>query len=604
MSEKKARWIMVQLSKTDQEQFEKAKDLIAEPTEQMGFVRSLFFGQLRLDKVLPYPAQDPDDAKRTGKLLRELDKFLKENVDADRIDAQERIPKSVITGLGKLGVLGMTVPTQYGGGGFSHTAYCRVLERIAQHCASTAVLVGAHQSIGLKAVMLNGTEEQKKKYLPDLASGKKLAAFALSEPEAGSDAANVQTRAVLAKNGKHWVLNGDKKYITNGAIAGMMTVMARTEVEIKGEMKDKVTAFIVTPDMEGFEVVPPNRSKCGIRGTWQAVLKFKNMKVPAENVLGEVGRGLRVALTVLNFGRCTLSAGCVGGAKVALQRAVEHARTRKQFGRRLGDFHLIKQKIANMAELTFAMDAMTYLSAGAVDRHEGDLMLETAATKLFCSEAGWRVSDDAVQVLGGEGYMRDQGLERVLRDARINRIVEGATEVMTSFVALMGMKGVGEEFEEVMRATKHPFSNFGRLASFAGHGWRDLVVGPHCDGLHPRLLDEGRELANLTRMLARAVTRVLAKHQQKILDLQLLHQRVAWAVVEMYAMAAVMSKMQSMLDHAKGNGDTPQLERDLTVGQGFCHHAAGRVRRRIKGLFQNRDRLRIEVADAVLGPEA
>ena len=259
---------MVRLSKENQEELEKAQDLLdGGPSSNGGFVRSLFFGRLRLDKILPFPNQNSQEAQRTEDLISNLDLFLDEHVDPFQIDAEQCIQQDVIDGLGRLGVMGMTVPQAYGGHGFSHTAYCRVLERVARTCASTAVLLGAHQSIGLKALVLNGTPQQKQIWLPDLAAGKKLAAFALTEPEAGSDAANVQTRAQLSDDKKYWILNGEKKFITNGAQAGMMTVMARTQVELNGQLKDKVTAFIVTPDMPGFEVVQKNRSKCGIRGT-------------------------------------------------------------------------------------------------------------------------------------------------------------------------------------------------------------------------------------------------------------------------------------------------------------------------------------------------
>ena len=391
----------------------------------MGFVKSLFFGRLKVDDVLPYPRQNADEAARTAAMIDRVEAFMKAEVDPDRIDAEERIPQSVIDGLAKMGVLGLTVPSAYGGGGFSHTAYCKVLERVSRHCASTAVLVRAHQSIGLKAILLMGTDEQKRQYLPALASGEKLAAFCLSEPEVGSDAANVQTTARLSDDGTHWVLDGEKKFATNAALAGVMTVMAKTPVTENGRTREKVTAFLVTPDLPGFEVVKPNRSKCGVRGSWQAVLRFDHMVVPRDRVLGEVGKGLRIALNVLDYGRCTLSAGCVGGAKRALELAVQRATTREQFGRRIGEFHLVKDRIARMAETVFAMDALTYMCAGLVDRHAGDVMLETAISKLFCSEGLWRVADDCLQIWGGEGYMRDHGIERMLRDARINRIVEG-----------------------------------------------------------------------------------------------------------------------------------------------------------------------------------
>src|SRR5687767_6388031 len=261
---------MPTLSRKDQEQLEKAQDLIeTAPPKELGFAKSLFFGRLKSDAILPYPQQDPGEVQRMNEVIAKLDVFLKEQVDADLIDKEERIPQHVIDGLGKLGVLGLTVPKEYGGGGFTHTAYCKVLERIAAHCTSTAVLVGAHQSIGLKALLLMGNEQQKKQFLPALARGEIIAAFCLSEPEVGSDAANVQTTARLSADGKHYILNGRKKFATNAALAGMMTVMAKTPVpDGKGGTKDKVTAFIVTPDLPGFHVISPNRSKCGIRGSW------------------------------------------------------------------------------------------------------------------------------------------------------------------------------------------------------------------------------------------------------------------------------------------------------------------------------------------------
>ncbi|HSV15342.1 MAG TPA: acyl-CoA dehydrogenase family protein [Tepidisphaeraceae bacterium] len=598
---------MPTFKRADQEQFERAKDLIETEPKELGFVKSMFFGRLKPDQVLPYPQQDADEARRTDELIARLDEFLKREVDADRIDAEERIPPNVIEGLGKLGVLGMTVPKEFGGGGFSHTAYCRVLEHVARHCTSTAVFIGAHQSIGLKALLLMGTEEQKRQYLPALASGEKIAAFCLSEPQVGSDAANVQTTARLSDDGSHWILNGEKKYATNAALAGFMTVMAKTPVtDERGKTRDKVTAFIVTPDLPGFEVVKSNRSKCGIRGSWQAVLRFTDMRVPSDRILGGLGKGLKVALSVLNYGRCTMSAGCVGGAKLALEMCIDRARTRKQFGRAIGEFHLVKEKLARMAESVFAMDAMTYLAAGLVDRHVDDLMLETAICKLFCSEAAWQVIDDAVQLWGGEGYMRETGLERMLRDARINRIVEGTSEVMTAFISLVGMKGVGEDLEQVMRLAKHPVGNFGRLATFARGEWSDVVMGHSLEGLHPKLSNEGRTFARLTKLLARDVVRLLGKHRERILDMELVHQRVTGAAMELYAMAAVISRMQMLIERSErateGNGHD-KLRRDLTVGRSFSRHAAQRVERHLDSLFSNQDEDVLQTANAVLGWE-
>jgi acyl-CoA dehydrogenase family protein 9 len=595
---------MPTFKRADQEQFEKAKDLLeAHPAAEPGFAKSLFFGRVKLNEVLPYPQQDPDEAARTNELIKRVDAFLKTEVDPDQIDVEERIPQHVVDGLAKLGVLGLTVPREYGGGGFHHTAYCRVLERISAHCASTAVLVGAHQSIGLKALVLMGNEQQKQTFLPRLAKGEILAAFSLSEPEVGSDAANVQTTARLSPDGKHWILNGEKKYATNAAIAGMMTVMAKTPVtDENGKTRDKVTAFIVTPDLPGFHIVSPNRSKCGVRGSWQATMKFTDMMVPNDRILGQLGKGLKVALSVLDYGRCTLSAGCVGGAKRLLERCVDRVRTRQQFGRAIGEFGLIKEKIAYMAETTYAMEALTYLCAGLVDRHSEDMMLETAIAKLFCSEGLWQIADDAVQIWGGEGYMREHGIERALRDARINRIVEGTTEVMTAFVALIGMKGVGEEFESILRASKHPINNFGRLAKFARSQWRDIVVGAEVNGLHPRLEDEGHMLGRLTNQFAREIHRLLRTYKQDILDMQLLQQRIAWSAVDLYAMAAVISKLQATLTaHESGTNGHHDVPRDMLIGQSFCRHAADRITQRLHSLFANTDALTLREADIVLG---
>jgi len=308
-----------------------------------------------------------------------------------------------------------------------------------------------------------------------------------------------------------------------------------------------------------------------------------------------------VAFNVLNFGRCTLSAGCVGGAKQALEMCIDRVKSRRQFGRSISEFHLVKEKIARMAETVFAMDAITYLASGLVDRHVEDLMLETAACKLFCSEAVWRVMDDAVQLWGGEGYMREHGLERMLRDARINRIVEGTTEVMTAFVSLVGLKGVGENLDNVLHLGKHPIGNFGRLAEFARGQFGDVVIGHHLDGLHDSLSHEGKMLAHLTKVLARDVIRVLGTYREKVLDMELVHQRIANAAVEMYAMTAVIAKMQGMVEQHEAGAAIESYDRDMVVGRSFCRNAATRVEQSLHSLFGNHDRELLHTANTVLG---
>ncbi len=315
--------------------------------------------------------------------------------------------------------------------------------------------------------------EQKRRWLPDLVSGKKLAAFALTEPQAGSDAANVQTTATPSADGSHYVLNGEKRYITNGAIADVLTVMARTPVP--GREDTQVTAFLVTPDMPGFRVVEPRMEKLGIRGTATARLAFEGMAVPRENILGPLGKGLKVALTVLDFGRTTFGACCTGMAKTCLRLAAEHARTRVQFGRPLGDFELVQKKLARMAAWTYAMEAMTTVTAGLIDRGLEDYMLETAMLKVYSTEALWTIVNDAFQIYGGPAYFTDQPLERILRDARINLIGEGANEVLTSFIALVGMRDPGEELRAVRDSLLHPWRQRAVLGRFAGGAFARLL---------------------------------------------------------------------------------------------------------------------------------
>ncbi|WP_243664162.1 acyl-CoA dehydrogenase family protein [Rhodothermus marinus] len=321
--------------------------------------------------------------------------------------------------------------------------------------------------------MLFGTEEQKRKYLPIVAR-EKLAAFCLSEPNVGSDAAGQQTRCELSEDGQYYILNGEKKWSTSGALAGVLTVMAKQRLKNPktGKEEDRVTALIVTPDMEGVDVFEKNRSKAGIRGTWQARIRFTNVKVPRENLLYKEGKGLNVALSCLNYGRCTLSAGVLGGATWAMEQSTKWAQTRYQFGRPLADFEAVQQKIAKMAALTYGMRAMLYMVTGMLDRQDKDIMIETAAAKVFCSQMGWEVIDEAMQIMGGEGYMTENELERVWRDHRIHRIVEGANEVMQSYIFAYGGKQLAEQMLAIKQALgwdrdQSPVENLQRIVSNA-----------------------------------------------------------------------------------------------------------------------------------------
>src|SRR5712672_2276574 len=439
-----------------QKEIQQAEELLFAGPQALGFAKGLFQGHFVSDWVMPYPRSPEAQQGELDQTLTELRKFLNADLDPAEIDRQADIPRSVIDGLGRVGVLGMTAPKEYGGHGFSQMANCKVLEEIGRRCASTSVFVNAHHSIGIRALLLFGTHEQKQRWLPKLSTGEQLGAFALTEKEAGSDAANVQMQARPSEDGSHFILNGEKRYITNAAIADVLTVMARTPVP--GSDKTSITAFLVTPDMPGFEILEARMPKMGIRGTATGRFAMRDVKVPKENILGPPGKGLKVALTVLDFGRVTFGASCTGAAKTCLRLAVQHANTRRQFGRTLGEFELIKKKIARMAAGAYAMEAMTTVTASLIDRGLEDYMLETAMLKVFSTEALWQLVNDAFKVHGGAAYFTDRPLERMLRDARINQIGEGANEVLTSFIALVGMRGPGQQFQELMESLNRPWS--------------------------------------------------------------------------------------------------------------------------------------------------
>src|SRR5438105_10685836 len=331
-----------------QKEMQQAEELLFTGPQALGFVKGLFQGHFVSDWVMPYPRIAATEKPQIDQTLGELRKFLDEHLDPAEIDRQADIPRDVIDGLGRVGVLGATAPREVGGHEFSQMANCKILEEIGRHCASTSVFVNAHHSIGIRALLLFGTHEQKQKWLPKLVTGEELGAFALTEREAGSDAANVQMTATPSEDGSHFILNGEKRYITNAAIAQVLTVMARTPVPGK-DGKTAITAFMVTPDMPGFEILEARMPKMGIRGTATGQFALRDVRVPKENILGLPGKGLKVALTVLDFGRTTFGACCTGAAKTCLGMAVTHANTRKQFNKTIGNFHLVQKKIAKIA---------------------------------------------------------------------------------------------------------------------------------------------------------------------------------------------------------------------------------------------------------------
>src|SRR6201993_4484481 len=586
-----------------QKEMQQAEELLFTGPQALGFVKGLFAGHFVSDWVMPYPRIRPEQQTQLDQTLKELRAFLDAKLDPAAIDRQADIPREVIDGLGRVGVLGMTAPAEYGGHGFSQKANCNILEEFGWRCASTSVFVNAHHSIGIRALLLFGTHEQKQKWLPKLCTGEWLGAFALTEKEAGSDAANVQTTATPSEDGSHYILNGEKRYITNTAIAKVLTVMARTPVPGKPG-KDAITAFLVTPDMPGFELLDGRMEKMGIRGTATGRFALRNVKVPKENILGPFGKGLKVALTVLDFGRTTFGACCTGAAKTCLELAVKHANSRKQFNKTLGNFHLVKKKIARIAADAYAMEAMTTITASLIDRGLEGYMLETAMLKVFTTERLWECINDVFQIHGGAAYFVDLPLERMMRDARINQIGEGANEVLTSFVALVGMRGPGMEFKEIYDTMVKPTRErgFAKAWTAGKHRLGAAVRAPEI----PVRRAEMRWFANqLGRVIGRfnvAVNRALITSGEPILDMQLVQERIANAAMDLFASTCVLSRQDGEIQFARRNGESAAP--DPSIADLFLQQSFRRIRGFLGGLTDNDDKAMLAAAKSCLAKTA
>ncbi|MEM8834506.1 MAG: acyl-CoA dehydrogenase family protein [Planctomycetota bacterium] len=600
------------VSERDKQMIADAEVLMGPDPTEIGHIKNIFMGNVREDLLFPYPSIDAEETARCDQLVAALDEYLRNEHPAVEIDQDQHIPDWVIKRLFEMGVMGMTIPRDMGGLGMGVTSYVRCLEKIGEYCGSTAVLVSAHQSIGCKAVMLFGNEEQKKQWLPKLA-GEWVSAFCLSEPQVGCDAGGQETHCELSEDGEHYILNGEKKWSTSGAISGLFTVMAKQKMP---DGKERVSALVCTPDMEGVDIYQKNRSKCGIRGTWQARIRFHNVRVPKFNLLHKEGKGLNVALTCLNYGRCTLSAGMLGMGKASLAQGTKWAQTRYQFQRPLGDFDLVQERIANMSALVYAMDAMLYMTTGFLDRHDEDIMVETAICKTFCSEMGWRAVNDCVQIMGGESYVTENQIERMFRDSRINLIVEGANEVMQSFIFAYGGKPLAEQMIAIKDALLWDGdaglgSNVGRLlkngldAKIQAKALplaAELFLGlkkaaPQITKVDPSLRAEADRVSRLIREHSHEFKLASKREEEKIIERQVVQARIADVAIYLHAMLCTISRLDKQI---KGGEEGPEFERDRAAALHFLNIAELWIRERWTSLRDNADAsMRIAAAKAV-----
>ncbi|XP_027378283.1 acyl-CoA dehydrogenase family member 9, mitochondrial isoform X3 [Bos indicus x Bos taurus] len=468
-------------------------------------------------------------------------------VDSRKIDQEGKIPDETLEKLKSLGLFGMQVPEEYGGLGLSNTMYARLAEVIGLD-ASIAVTLAAHQSIGLKGIILAGSKEQKARYLPRLASGEHVAAFCLTEPASGSDAASIRTRATLSADKSHYVLNGSKVWVTNGGLANVFTVFAKTEVvDSDGSVKDKITAFIVERDFGGV-TNGKAEDKMGIRGSNTCEVHFENTRVPVENVLGEVGGGFKVAVNILNSGRFSMGSVVAGMLKKLIEMTAEYACTRKQFNRNLSEFGLIQEKFALMAQKAYVIESMAYLTAAMLDAPGfPDCSIEAAMVKVFSSEGAWTCVSEALQILGGLGYMRDYPYERLLRDSRILLIFEGTNEILRMYIALTGLQHAGRILTARVKELKR--GNVTTIMETVGQRLRDSLGRTVDLGLtgklgvvHPSLADGAHKLEENVYYFGRSVETLLLRFGKTIVEEQLVLKRVANVLINLYGMTAVLSR--------------------------------------------------------------
>jgi alkylation response protein AidB-like acyl-CoA dehydrogenase len=565
-----------------------SKEVLVVDKKTVSFMRSLCMGQIEEDVILPFPSIPSAEKETLEGVVSSLAQLLgPHEKDFRHWDRAGEFPPEFIEELKSFGLFSFVIPEEHGGLAFGSGAYSRALQEVAKYDASVAVTVGAHSSIGMRGLLLFGNDEQKARYMPRLATGEMIAAFCLTEPGAGSDAASIKTSAV--KDGDDWILNGNKLWITNGGIADFFTVFAKTGME--GE-RGKMSAFIVTRDMAGV-TNGPHEDKMGIRASSTTTMHFENVRVPKENLLGEAGKGFKIAMTILNSGRTGLGGGSVGGMKKLIALSAKQAKERVQFGKSISEFGLIKQKVGQMVVDCYATEAVVSMVAGLNDAGYEDYAVEAAISKVFAAEALGRTADEALQIAGGNGYMCEYPYERVVRDSRINRIFEGTNEILRLLIALNAMNDAGQNLRELSKSLEgvftDPIKGFGVVSEYTLRR-ASLATGYKRQGTTFTKLDANLKAVAIlfedgTRELATASDRILRKHGRAIIDKQFATRRLADIMIDLFVLAAVISRVNSSI---RDNG-LDKAKKELEIATVFARQAERRIKTNVDEIDNNVD---------------
>ncbi len=568
------------------------------------FGKQLFNGHFDSQHLIPFPSQSEEDKKIGDKISNELIGYLKENLDPEEVDATRSIPSHVIEKMKQMGIFALKIPKEYNGLGLSQTNYCRLVMKVASYCGATAVLISAHQSIGVpQPLKMFGTEEQKKKFLPRFRKGA-ISAFALTEPEIGSDPAQMSSTATLSEDGTFYILNGRKLWCTNGTVADIIVVMAQTAPKmIKGKESKQISAFIVEMNTPGIEVV----HRCefmGLGGIYNGLINFTNVKIPAENLLWEEGKGLRLALATINVGRLTLPAACTGAAKQSLSIARRWGASRIQWGMPIGLHESGREKIAYIAATTLAMEAVTWLTCAWADEKKVDIRIEAAMAKLFCSESIWKIADLTMQLRGGRGYEKGRSLkargetpfpvERIMRDCRINTILEGSSEIMRLFLTREAIDSHLKRSGILLNAKTSIFQKTKGLAGlikFYSVWYPKQIFGSFKAESYSEMGELAchfRFIKKQAHKLARKLFSLMIRYRHRLERKQMLLGRLMDIATDLFAMAAACSYAKSL---EKSEGKTP-----VELAGFFCTIATRRIQNNFNALNDNDDKQVNEIA--------